>query len=81
MQLVLNSFPYYLMLNLKQGTLCICMEWIVQQAPNFNMGWYGQVIEIVGLFYSNYHRYWCMTSYEHVTNYKNTMVKKHAHIA
>jgi hypothetical protein len=38
--------PYHPMLNLEQGSQCICMEWVVQQAPNFNMDWYGQVLEI-----------------------------------
>ena len=34
------------MLNLEQSALCICLEAVVQRAPNFNMGWYEQVLEI-----------------------------------
>ena len=52
--------------NVKYGTrLPMCMECV---APNFNMVWYEQVLEICACFYLNFHSYYGTKSYEHVPN-------------
>ena len=42
------------MLNLPQGFLRICMEWVVWQTPDFNTVWCGQVLKIFDWSYSTF---------------------------